>query len=78
LRINGVSYRDWPPGLSELEHWTVRIPLSEVDFIELARGFRSEKMHGIIAPAVDLLRYTLVEHVEENSLRSTLRSATVS
>ena len=75
LRINGVSYRDWPEGLSEMEHWTIRIPLSEVDYIELAHRFRSDDMPNIIAPAVDLLRYTLVEHVEEDSLRSTLRSA---
>jgi len=78
LRINGVSYRDWPEQLSERECWIVKIPLSAVDFIELAHGFGSEQMPNIIAPTVDLLRYTLVEHVEEDSPRSTLRSAIVS
>jgi hypothetical protein len=77
LRINGVSYRDWPPDFSELEHWIVRIPLSGVDFIELAHRFRSDQMASVIAPAVDLLRYTLVEHVEKDPLRATLRSAIV-
>ncbi|HXN46308.1 MAG TPA: MraY family glycosyltransferase [Bryobacteraceae bacterium] len=78
LRINGVSYRDWPEELSERECWIVKIPLSAVDFIELAHGFGSEQMPNIIAPMVDLLRYTLVEHVEEDPLRSSLRSAIVS
>ncbi len=78
LRINGASYRDWPEELSERECWIVRIPLSAVDFIELAHGFGSEEMPNIIAPTVDLLRYTLVEHVEEDPLRSPLRSAIVS
>jgi UDP-GlcNAc:undecaprenyl-phosphate GlcNAc-1-phosphate transferase len=78
LRINGASYRDSQPGLSELDHWIVRIPLSAVDFIELAHRFRSDEMPSIIAPMVDLLRYTLVEHVEEDPLRATLRSAIVS
>jgi UDP-GlcNAc:undecaprenyl-phosphate GlcNAc-1-phosphate transferase len=59
LSVGDVSYQDGRA--AGPDSWTVRIPLSEKDFIEFSREFRLPEMSTAIAPVADLLRQALAK-----------------
>ena len=75
FHVNGVLYRDWPPHVSESEHWTVRIPFGDQNFVELARAFGSEDLHSIVAPIANMLRQTLATRYSEKPREANVRVA---
>ncbi|MBZ5580629.1 MAG: undecaprenyl/decaprenyl-phosphate alpha-N-acetylglucosaminyl 1-phosphate transferase [Acidobacteriia bacterium] len=63
FQVNGTSYREWPPHVTEPEYWTIRIGFSENGFIELARDFHGDDIHSAIGPLADVLRVALTERL---------------
>jgi UDP-GlcNAc:undecaprenyl-phosphate GlcNAc-1-phosphate transferase len=58
--------------------WTVRVPLSNGDYAELARPFASDVLPMVVAPFVDSLRETLVEKFPEIARDEATSTAAVS
>jgi len=44
--------------------WTVRIPLSAADFIELTREFGADAQHSVVAPFADSLRKAITPKID--------------
>lgn len=58
MRLGGQAYTYRNGGVPE-RSWSVRIPLSPSDFIELTREFETAAQHSITASFVDTVRRTL-------------------
>lgn len=74
LEVAGTVYRQWPAGIAGEEFWTIRIPLAEDAFLELARGFRSDDMPSAVAQVADLLRAILRARLDERPREMAARS----
>jgi len=59
------KYFEWQDGESALETWQISIPISDVDYVQLARTFDSGTPPNMVAPFADLLRRTLGPKVED-------------
>jgi UDP-GlcNAc:undecaprenyl-phosphate/decaprenyl-phosphate GlcNAc-1-phosphate transferase len=69
LSIDGISWREWVPAGQEGECWTLRVPLGDTSYVELARRFRSPDMPGVVVPLADLLRYTIADRIAPEDRR---------
>lgn len=58
MRLAGRSYR-YRNGGSPTHSWSVRIPISDQDFVELTREFGSDCQHSLIPQFAESLRKTL-------------------
>jgi hypothetical protein len=58
MRLAGHDYVYRNGGLLE-RHWSVRIPISPRDSIELTREFGIQSQHTVVAPFADAVRKTL-------------------
>jgi len=58
--------------------WTVRVPLSNGDYVVLVRPFASEVLPMVVAPFVDSLRETLVGKFPESAMNESKSEAAVS
>lgn len=74
LEVAGTVHRQWPAGIAGEEYWTIRIPLTEDAFLELARDFRSDDMPSAVAQVADLLRDILRSRLDERPREMAARS----
>ena len=66
LCLGGEVY-EYPVEDAEVSGWTIRVPLSNADYVVLSRPFASARLPMIVAPFADLLRQTLVEKFPESA-----------
>ena len=59
LQLNGVVYSDATPETADSECWTIRIPIPDNGFLELARDFHAGDARVAVAQLADLLHATL-------------------
>jgi UDP-GlcNAc:undecaprenyl-phosphate GlcNAc-1-phosphate transferase len=78
VHLDGAAYREWPAHVAGPEYWSIRIPLSGTEFIEMAHEFRSDEMPSAVAQAADLLRDSFSERLKEKARRPAARSAAAS
>jgi UDP-GlcNAc:undecaprenyl-phosphate/decaprenyl-phosphate GlcNAc-1-phosphate transferase len=58
LRLGGRSYQEQLDNAGD-RHWTLRIPLSDLEYIELTRRLESSTLPMAVAPLADLLHRAL-------------------
>jgi UDP-GlcNAc:undecaprenyl-phosphate/decaprenyl-phosphate GlcNAc-1-phosphate transferase len=63
LEAGPLSYREWEPHVGPPGFWTVRVPLTERDFVEVAREFDSPVMPLAMVPFIDAMRQALAERL---------------
>lgn len=64
LSLGGQIFEDSPNEMDS-PGWTMRVPLTNLDYVVLSRPFTSAVLPMAVAPFVDLLRQTLVEKFPE-------------
>jgi UDP-GlcNAc:undecaprenyl-phosphate GlcNAc-1-phosphate transferase len=65
MHVGGRTYENWDPQVSAPNYWTLKIPLSERDYVELAREFGSPVLPMVAVPFVDLMASTLSAKLED-------------
>jgi hypothetical protein len=64
MHISGRTYEVWDPQVAAPNYWTLKIPLSDRDYVELAREFGSPVLPMVAVPFVDLMASTLSAKLE--------------
>jgi UDP-GlcNAc:undecaprenyl-phosphate GlcNAc-1-phosphate transferase len=77
LRLAGEIF-EYCADESGVPGWTVRVPLSNGDYVVLVRPFASEVLPMVVAPFVDSLRETLVGKFPESAMNEAKSEAAVS
>jgi UDP-GlcNAc:undecaprenyl-phosphate/decaprenyl-phosphate GlcNAc-1-phosphate transferase len=67
MRVAGVTYQRWDPGISPPHYWTMRLPISDKDYVELARPFGSNVLPMTVVPFVDILASALAAKLEDRA-----------
>jgi len=67
LKARGRLYESWERHVSTPRYWTMHIPLSDRDYIELAREFGSPVLPMVVVPFVDLLAATLSVKLQDQA-----------
>lgn len=65
LHTAGVTFEDWSPEVNGPGYWTIHIPLSDSDFVELARPVGSPVLARAVIPFIDLLAVALTAKLAE-------------
>jgi len=65
LQAGHKLYEHWEPHVRAPRYWTMHIPLSERDYIELAREFESPVLPMVVVPFVDLLAAALSDRLSD-------------
>lgn len=65
MHVAGETYEQWDPEVRGSRFWTLRAPLSEHEFIEVAREFGSPVVPMVMVPFVELLADSLSEKLKE-------------
>jgi UDP-GlcNAc:undecaprenyl-phosphate GlcNAc-1-phosphate transferase len=73
MEIDGRAYQYRNGGATE-RSWSVLIPISAVDFLELSRDFESDSQHSVVAPYADVVRKTMEPKLAEFERARTARA----
>ena len=65
LHVGGRTFESWDPQVSAPNYWMLKIPLSNRDYVELAREFGSPVLPMVAVPFVDLMAATLSGKLED-------------
>ena len=76
LSLGGQIFED-SPSETDSPGWTMRVPLTNRDYVVLSRPFTSAVLPMAVAPFVDLLRQTLVEKFPEIAPQEGARPAEI-
>ncbi len=63
LRTRSLNYQEWEPHVAPPRFWTVRIPLNDHDFLEVAREFHSPAMPTAVAAFAEAVRDALAQRL---------------
>jgi UDP-GlcNAc:undecaprenyl-phosphate GlcNAc-1-phosphate transferase len=67
MHAGGRLYEVWPPEAASPRYWTMHIPLSDRDYIELAREFGHPTLPMVVVPFIDLLSAALADKLEHQA-----------
>jgi UDP-GlcNAc:undecaprenyl-phosphate/decaprenyl-phosphate GlcNAc-1-phosphate transferase len=67
LYAGGRLYEHWGAEINGEQFWTMRVPLNDTDWIELAREFGSPVLPMVIVPFVELLAVTVAKKLKDQS-----------
>lgn len=65
MELQGVLYESWDASVVAPQYWLLRIPVSENDYVELAREFGSPVLPMVTVPFVDVLAASLSFKLKE-------------
>ena len=70
LHAGGKSYEHWEPHVTAPDYWTMHIPLSDHEYVEIGREFGSPVLPMVVVPFVDLLAAALSDKLKDQASRA--------
>jgi UDP-GlcNAc:undecaprenyl-phosphate/decaprenyl-phosphate GlcNAc-1-phosphate transferase len=67
LYVHGKRYENWGPEIGGTRFWTIRLPLNEDDWIEIAREFGSPVLPMVVVPFVELLAVVVTKKLKDQA-----------
>lgn len=64
MKVAGLTYEQWDTDIRPPRYWTMRVPISSNDYVELARGFGSTTLPMTVVPFIDVLAAALTARLE--------------
>ena len=68
MYVNGRLYESWPEEVQSPRYWSMQIPLTQMDFIELTREIGSSVLPTTVVPFVELLAASFSARLNERPL----------
>jgi UDP-GlcNAc:undecaprenyl-phosphate/decaprenyl-phosphate GlcNAc-1-phosphate transferase len=75
LQIAGRTYECWEPAIAGPQYWTIRAPISDNDYVEMAREYGSPVVPMAMVPFTELLVVALSEKMREFAVAESNASA---
>jgi UDP-GlcNAc:undecaprenyl-phosphate GlcNAc-1-phosphate transferase len=75
LQIAGRTYECWDPEIAGPQYWTIRAPISDSDYVEMAREYGSPVVPMAMVPFTELLVIALSEKMREFTVADNSASA---
>lgn len=77
MQVGDLIYESWGPEVSGPDYWTVKVPVTDGSYVELARQLHSPVLPMVVVPFIDRLASALSSQLQEPSVAVSVTKAPI-